>query len=157
MPRLAAAAVAAAFGGFVFAAPSQAAGLRITDAKCIPAEHCQVGKPRYVGPGGKLVLAGSGLARGQLVLFPRKTNKKKLIISKLRRSRSGLVVVVPPAAGSGRIRATDRRGRKSNAFGPIHVVKPPPPPVTPDPSGTPFDGNGMWIWYVDKSDGGNLD
>src|SRR3954452_24527193 len=159
MPRLAAAAAAAAFGGFVSSAPAQAAGLRITDAKCIPAEHCQVGKPRYVGPGGKLVLAGSGLTRGQLVLFPRKTNKKKLIISKLRKSRSGLVVVVPPAAGSGRIRAVDRFGRKSNSYGPIHVVKPPPlqTTTTPDPSGTPFDGNGMWIWYVDKSDGGDLD
>jgi hypothetical protein len=67
------------------------------------------------------------------------------------------VVVVPVAAGSGRIRAIDRLGRKSNAYGPIHVVKPPPPPSAPSPSGTVFDGNGMWIWYVDKSDGGNLD
>jgi hypothetical protein len=103
------------------------------------------------------VLSGTGLARGQVVLFPRKTNRKKLITSKLRKSRSGLVVVVPTAAGSGRIRVHDRVGRKSNAYGPIHVVKPPPPPTSPTPSGTVFDGSGMWIWYVDKSDGGNLD
>src|SRR6476659_55330 len=108
MPRLVAAAVAAV-GALALTAPAQAAGLRIADAKCIPAEHCQVGKPRYVPPGGKLALEGTGLTRGQLVVFPRKTNKAKLISSKLRKSRSGLVVVVPPAAGSGRIRAVDRR------------------------------------------------
>src|SRR6478609_7184884 len=102
MPRLVAAAVAAV-GALALTAPAQAAGLQIADAKCIPAEHCQVGKPRYVAPGGKVALKGSGLKRGHLVLFPRKTNKKKLITSKLRRSRSGLIVVVPPAAGSGRI------------------------------------------------------
>ena len=157
MPRRVAAAIVPALGALALTAPAQAAGIRIADAQCIPAEHCQVGKPRYVPPGGKLALKGTGLTRGQLVMFPRKTNKAKLISSKLRKSRSGLVVVVPPAAGSGRIRAIDRRLGKSNAFGPIHVVKPPPPPVTPDPTGTPFDGNGMWIWYVDKSDGGNLD
>src|SRR6476660_6056292 len=112
MPRLVAAAIALALATLAFTAPAQAAGLQIADAKCIPAEHCQVGKPRYVAPGGKLALKGSGLKRGHLVLFPRKTNKKKLITSKLRRSRSGLIVVVPPAAGSGRIRVMDSRGRK---------------------------------------------
>src|SRR3954469_5998969 len=118
MPRLAAAAFIAAFA---FAAPAQAAGVRITGATCVPAEHCQPGKPRYVAPGGKLVLTGSGLARGQLVMFPRRSNRGKLISSKLRKSRVGLVVVVPPAAGSGRIRVIDRFRRKSNAYGPIHV------------------------------------
>jgi peptidoglycan hydrolase-like protein with peptidoglycan-binding domain len=138
------------------AAPADAATLRIAQAKCVPAEHCQP-NPRYVAPGGKLALTGRGLARRQLVLFPRKTNRKKLMSSELRKSRVGLVVVVPPAAGSGRIRAVDRYGRKSNAYGPIHVVKPPPPVVAPTLSGTVFDGSGMWIWYLDKSEGGNLD
>jgi hypothetical protein len=138
------------------AGPATAATLRIASAKCVPAEHCQP-NPHYVAPGGKLALTGTGLARGQLVLFPRKSNRKKLITSKLRKSRVGLVVVAPPAAGSGRIRARDRYGHTSNAFGPIHVVKPPSPRVGPPPSGTVFDGSGMWIWYLDKSDGGNLD
>jgi hypothetical protein len=129
---------------------------RIAQARCIPADHCQP-DPRYVAPSGKLQLTGSGLARGQLVLFPRKANKARMISSKLRMSRQGLVVVVPPAAGSGRIRVVDRFGRRSNAFGPIHVVKPPPPLPPATRSGTVFDDNGMWIWYLDKSDGGNLD
>jgi hypothetical protein len=165
MPRFVAAArsvrlaaLASGIGATLVLTPTaSAATVRIASASCIPADHCQTGKPRYVAPGGKLVLTGRGLARGQVVLFPRKSNRRKLITGKLRKSRSGLVVVVPLAAGSGRIRVLDKRGRRSNAYGPIHVVKPPPPPVQPDPSGTPFDGNGMWIWYVNKSEGGDLD
>src|SRR3954451_10925914 len=129
MLRRAAFAVAAVFVG---AAPAHAATIRIADARCVPADHCQP-NPRYVAPSGKLLLKGTGLTRGQLVAFVRKTNKKRTITSKLRKSRQGLVVVVPPAAGSGRIRVVDRFGRRSNAFGPIHVVKPPPaiPPPMP--------------------------
>ncbi|MEA2494770.1 MAG: hypothetical protein QOJ29_2681 [Thermoleophilaceae bacterium] len=131
----------------VLAAPAGAATIRISGAT-----------PRTVAPGGKLVLTGTGLGRaGQLVVFPGKVDKTRKITSKLRRSRAGLIVVVPPAAGSGRIRVVDSRGRRSNAYGPIHVVKPPPPVPPPTASGTVFDGSGMWIWYVDKSDGGNLD
>ncbi|MFL5839861.1 MAG: peptidoglycan-binding protein, partial [Thermoleophilaceae bacterium] len=130
--------------------------LRITRAACVPTDHCQA-HPSYVAPSGKLLLKGIGLQRGQLVVFPRKSNKKRFITSKLRKSRQGLIVVVPPAAGSGRIRVVDRFGGRSNAFGPIHVVKPPPPVATPQASGTAFDSSGMWIWYLDKSDGGDLD
>src|SRR3954465_12342701 len=154
MPRPAAAALIAAFA---LVAPAQAATVRVADAKCVPAEHCQTGKPRYVAPGGKLVLTGTGLTRGQAVLFPRKSNRKKFITAKLRKSRAGLVVVVPLAAGSGRIRVLDRSGRKSNAYGPIHVVKPASPVSGPPPSGTVLDGSGMWIWYLNKSEGGDLD
>src|SRR5205814_1871448 len=78
------------------------------------------------------------------------------VTSKLRLSRAGLIVVVPKIAKSGRIRVVDHRLR-SNAFGPIHVVKPPPPIPSPNPSGTVLDGTGIWIWYLNKSDGGNLD
>src|SRR3954465_4854702 len=138
------------------AAPAHGAGLRIASAQCVPAENCQA-NPRYVPPGGKLALTGPGLVRGQLVVFPRKTDKKRLISSKLRKSHIGLVVVVPPAAGSGRIRAVDRFGRRSNAYGPVHVVKPPPPVTGPAPSGSGFDGRGSWVWYLNKSDGGDLD
>lgn len=153
MPRVAAAVALAALS---LAATAQGATLRISQAKCIPAEHCQA-NPRYVAPGGKLALTGAGLTRGQTVVFPRKSNPKRLISAKLRRSRAGLVVVVPTAAGSGRIRVLDRYGRRSNSFGPIHVVKPAPAIAGPTPSGTVFDGSGMWIWYLNKSEGGDLD
>src|SRR3954465_15951272 len=109
MPRPAAAALIAAFA---LVAPAQAATVRVAQAKCTPAEHCQTGKPRYVAAWGKLVLTGTGLGRGQVVLFPRKSNRKKFVTAKLRKSRSGLVVGVPLAARSGRLRRLHRRGRK---------------------------------------------
>src|SRR5436305_14067743 len=98
MPRIAAAASIAVFvavaasgpasAGSGGASPPAAGGspargsLHITEAKCIPAQHCQA-NPRYVAPGGKLAIAGTGLIRGQLVVFPRKSNASKLIGSKL--------------------------------------------------------------------------
>src|SRR5437763_6479696 len=143
------------------AAPASArtAPLHISDARCIPAYKCTTG-PRYVAPGGKLAFKGRGLGRGQLVVFPRKKTSARAartITSKLRNSRAGLIAVVPPIAKSGRIRVVDGHGRRSNTFGPIHVVKPQPTLTQPNPSGTPLDGSGMWIWYVNKSDGGDLD
>jgi hypothetical protein len=29
-------------------------------------------------------------------------------------------------------------------------------PAGPSPGGTPFDRQGMWVWYVDRSDGGSI-
>jgi hypothetical protein len=50
---------------------------------------------------------------------------------------------------------------------PTPVTQPPPtatPPAEPEPAPasippapTPFDGNGMWIWYVSQSSGGSID
>src|SRR4051794_34058566 len=71
-------------------APAAAATLLITRAACVPSDLCQA-KPSYVPSSGKLLLKGTGLQRGQLVLFPRKSNKKRLITSKLRKSRQGLI------------------------------------------------------------------
>src|SRR4051794_7926969 len=107
MPRRAAAALAAATTLAALVATVDPAGARptsptIASATCIPAEHCQ-SNPRFVAPGGKLVVEGDGLARGQLVVFRRKPTAAKPLTSKLRRSRAGLIVVVPPAAASGRI------------------------------------------------------
>ena len=55
--------------------------------------------------------------------------------------------------------------RHSSSYGPIyvyrHALHPPPAPKPPPAavgavSGSPFDGQGMWIWYVSKSNGGNV-
>lgn len=90
--------------------------------------------------------------------------------ARLTRSKLGLVVMVPGSAHSGRIMVVLGHGRHSNSYGPIGVVRyalhPPKPKPKPDPkpavgpsttpSGTAFDGQGMWIWYISKSDGGSL-
>jgi peptidoglycan hydrolase-like protein with peptidoglycan-binding domain len=57
-------------------------------------------------------------------------------------------------------------GRHSNSYGPIQVVRyalhPPTSPaavtapVAAAPGSTAFEGQGMWIWYISQSDGGNL-
>src|SRR4051794_31707749 len=107
---LRAALVAAAALALTGATAADAATLRITKALCTPTQKC-VADPHQVAPGGKLILRGRGLARGQFVIFKRGSGRT--ITSKLRKSRVGLIVVVPPTAKSGRIRVRDRFGRRS--------------------------------------------
>jgi peptidoglycan hydrolase-like protein with peptidoglycan-binding domain len=52
-------------------------------------------------------------------------------------------------------------GRYTSSFGPLylyrHALHPPDPPAAAGtPSGSAFDGQGMWIWYISRSDGGNI-
>jgi Putative peptidoglycan binding domain len=69
------------------------------------------------------------------------------------RKRNGFVTTVPSWARSGRLRVVGRRGRRSNAAGPITVMR---PLRLPSASAVgPFDGNGIWIWYVSRSSGGD--
>jgi hypothetical protein len=90
--------------------------------------------------------------------------------SRLRQTTAGLVVTVPANAHSGRIMVLLAHGRHTSSYGPIyvfqHALHPPPvhPPLKPVPtpvttvaaSGTAFDGQGMWIWYLNQSEGGEL-
>src|SRR3954452_13979215 len=42
--------------------------------------------------------------------------------------------------------------------GDVPSSQPPPTlPIDQVPTGTAFDGNGMWVWYLSKSNRGNLD
>ncbi|MCL2770280.1 MAG: peptidoglycan-binding protein [Solirubrobacterales bacterium] len=146
----------------------------------MPASRCGT-EPRLVSTRGTLRLRGRGLRAGMAVAFPRARFAR---ISRhspsagLRASKLGLVVTVPSSAHTGRIEIVLAHGGHSNLYGPIQVVthalhppaprpKPKPkskskskraptpaPPATP--SGTAFDGQGMWIWYMSHSDGGNV-
>jgi len=71
---------------------------------------------------------------------------------RIRRS-NGALVTVPAWARSGRIRAVTRHGRRSNAAGPIRVTR----PLSRRGASAvgPFDGTGIWIWYVSRSSGGD--
>jgi hypothetical protein len=74
------------------------------------------------------------------------------------RSSTRIVVTVPSNARSGRVYVKARRVR-SNYSPKLRIRKLPraggtPPPTLP-PSGTAFDGSGMWIWYVSKANGGD--
>jgi hypothetical protein len=86
-----------------------------------------------------------------LVLFPRKSSKARAAAPRLKR-RNGLQVTVPSWAKSGRIRVATRRGR-SNRVGPIRIKRRASAPQTAGIG--PFDGTGMWIWYISRSNGGD--
>jgi putative peptidoglycan binding protein len=134
----------------------------ITSVRCWPVQACGT-NPRVVPPGGRLRIKGKNLQkRGMVVLFAGKAKAAKggarmPLTAKLRRKLpAGWVATVPASAKSGRIRImVTKTGARSNVYGPISVRKPVKLPAIRG-SGTAFDGTGMWIWYVSKSDGGNV-
>jgi peptidoglycan hydrolase-like protein with peptidoglycan-binding domain len=140
----------------------------LSSAVCVPAIHCSTNS-RQVSSGGELLIKGKGLRTGMVVAFPHSWNARIASNSPtahLANSTLGMVVHVPSSAHSGRIMVLISHGRHTNSFGPIQIVPyalhpptPPKPTVAPPtstPSGTAFNGQGMWIWYVSQSDGGNL-
>jgi hypothetical protein len=144
--------------------------VRISSAFCVPVAHCST-NPRQVSVHGTLQLAGAGLRAGMVVVFPSYPGARISRVSPaahLRLLRGTLVVTVPSAAHSGRIMVLIDSLRHTGSYGPItvfsHALHPPPAPrpltptsTTPTPAGgSPFDGQGMWIWYVSKSNGGSV-
>jgi peptidoglycan hydrolase-like protein with peptidoglycan-binding domain len=147
--------------------------VRITSVSCVPYASCS-GNPHQVSLHGTLELAGVGLKPGMEVAFPQKANSAPSAhISRvspaahLRQASGGLIVEVPKTAHSGHIMILLGGGRYTSSYGPIylyahtlHPPPPPPPPATPvtstTPSGSALEGQGMWIWYLSASDGGNL-
>ncbi len=141
--------------------------LAITGMACVPAIHCST-NPHQVSVRGELLVKGSGLRPGMVVAFPHSYGARiarNSPTAHLANSRLGILVHVPNSAHSGRLMILLSHGRHSNSYGPIQVVNhalhPPTPPAAPStvavtPSGSAFDGQGMWIWYVSQSDGGNL-
>jgi peptidoglycan hydrolase-like protein with peptidoglycan-binding domain len=141
--------------------------VKLSEARCVPTPNCST-NPHQVTIRGYLLLSGRGLEKGLAVAFPRVRNAviaSNSPVAHIYQSSYGLAVHVPSKAHSGRILVMIGGGRRSNAVGPITVVpyalhppKPKPVPVAPAPAanGTAFEGQGMWIWYLDKSAGGSL-
>jgi peptidoglycan hydrolase-like protein with peptidoglycan-binding domain len=145
--------------------------IRIMTVSCIPVSRCSA-DPHQVSTHGLLVIAGKGVTAGMVVGFPRAPGARittKSPGSRLRQTSSGLVVTVPDAAHSGHIMILLNHGRYTSSYGPIYVFRhalhpPPAPKPAPAPvpastaAGSPsaFEGQGMWIWYLSQSDGGNL-
>lgn len=141
--------------------------VRITSVSCVPTARCS-GNPHQVSARGTLLIAGKGLAAGSTIAFPR-TPGGRIVrnspTSHLRKTSAGLLLTVPSKAHSGHIMVLLSRSRHSSSYGPIYIYSHAlHPPVTPKPlpstvgavSGSPFDGQGMWIWYMSKSNGGNV-
>ena len=143
--------------------------VRITSVSCTPAAVCS-GNPHQVSTHGTLLISGIGLTTGMIVAFPHTPGARISSVSPvshLRKSPTGLEVTVPKSAHSGHIMVLLSHSRYTSSYGPIyiysHALHPPAPkdpparaPVAGPPSGSAFEGQGMWIWYLSQSDGGNL-
>ncbi len=142
--------------------------VRITSVKCIPAGRCS-GNPHQVSAHGTLLLTGPGLAKGLIVAFPRSPGasiSRTSPYAHLHMGAAGLEVTVPSRAHSGRLKVLLSHGRYTSSYGPItifnHALHPPhpsaprPQAVGASPGATAFEGQGMWIWYLSMSNGGNL-
>jgi hypothetical protein len=141
--------------------------VRIMTVRCVPEARCS-GNPHQVSTHGTLLLAGKGLASGMTVAFPRTPGARigrTSPGSHLRTTKAGLLVTVPSTAHSGHIMVLLGGVRHTSSYGPIYVYRHalhPPKKARPLPatvgavSGSAFDGQGMWIWYMSKSSGGNI-
>ncbi len=144
--------------------------IRITSVSCTPTTRCS-GNPHQVSVHGTLLVKGVGLKAGMVVGFPRVPGAPVTSSSPGSRMRSvsaGLLVTVPKAAHSGRVMVLLSGGRYTSSFGPIyiynHALHPPATkkktPVPPTAAGgasasaSALEGQGMWIWYVSRSSGG---
>ena len=132
---------------------------RLTGLRCVPttAKACRSGVRVTVGK--QLQVRGRGLKRGMRVSF---RWSRGALAAKLARKRAGYTVRVPAGTALGKVAVTvsDRAGRRSNKRHIRVIASAPLPPLTAArPGALPaiFAGNGMWIWYVSKSEGGNLD
>jgi peptidoglycan hydrolase-like protein with peptidoglycan-binding domain len=159
-------------GGSSVGGSTSSAPVRITRVSCTPVARCS-SNPHVVSVHGTLLLAGPGLRPGMVVVFPVRPGARISRVgpsAHLRQTRSGLVVTVPGSAHSGRIMVLIDSLRHTGSVGPITIVKhalhpPAPPPsshgaVAGPPSvaanGSPFEGQGMWIWYMSASSHGSV-
>jgi hypothetical protein len=135
---------------------------QLAGARCVPAtaKSCKSGVAVAVGK--QVQLRGTRLAAGQRVSF---RWSRGALAAGLKRSRAGYVARVPAGTRAGKVSVTvrDKAGRRSKAVA-ISVLAAPKPvslpatavltsDVTPPAA---FTGNGMWIWELPKSDGGDL-
>ncbi len=138
--------------------------VRIRRVACTPSSQCAK-NPRQVSLHGTLIVEGTGLKAGMVVAFPSSLNARISSYSpaaRLRRSGSSLTVTVPATAHSGRIMVLLSKHRYTSSFGPIYVyahsIGPQPPKTADPPPSSPsvFEGQGMWIWYLSRSDEGSV-
>jgi hypothetical protein len=139
-------------GCLVLAAPASAASRApvISSVRCLRA--CL--DARTVEPGAVLRISGARFSRGLRAVFQVSASGRRRSVATRVLSRSKVSAAVPAGAVTGVLYVRDRAGRRSNHVQPLRVVRPALSDMA-TPSGTAFDGNGMWIWYVSKSSGGD--
>ena len=155
--------ISAAAALLALAAPAPASAARqkppeLTRIRCVPAASATCKAQINVTIGRQLQISGKRIYKGMRVSF---RWSRGALATKLDRSRVGYVARVPAGtrAGSVKITVSDKAGRRSNAKA-ISVTAPPRigpnAPATPGTLPEAFKGNGMWIWELPKSDGGDI-
>jgi peptidoglycan hydrolase-like protein with peptidoglycan-binding domain len=129
---------------------------RLLKVRCVPptTPSCRGGVRVTIGR--QLQLSGRRLYGGMRVAF---RWSRGAIATRVIHSRVGYVARVPAGTAPGTVSITvrDRAGRRSNALRvrvlPVRRIGGPPAArgVLPDA----FTGNGMWIWQLANSDGGD--
>jgi hypothetical protein len=108
--------------------------------------------------GARLLIAVSKARPPLFVEFPR-SGGRRVRARAGRRAATRFVVRVPSSAVTGRIRVASRGGPWSVRSRIIRIVRKPTrrTELGNSPTGTAFDGNGMWVWVLNRTEGGNLD
>ena len=162
---LRAAAVALCCSGLVASGAAAAPTPHIAKVRCWPGSTCDKSS-LTVHVGGTLRITGSRFARNMVVFFKghRPLNRRAARAPIRRRSRGAVTVTVPPGAHSGYVVLAILHGPRSNKAGPVRVLArvaaaPRQPlaaaPISTPAGASPFDGTGMWIWYLSKSSAGD--
>lgn len=144
--------------GLASAADARTPAPRLTGLRCVPANTAACRMAVRVSVGRQIQLRGRGLTSGMRVTF---RWPKGALATKLRRSRAGWTASVPAGTAAGKVGVTvrDRAGRRSNKRS-IIVVAPALRPLAttlPGELPTAMRGDGIWIWQLPKTEGGNLD
>ena len=109
---------------------------------------------RHVQPGGVVRVHGHRFTRGARAVFLVTWSGRRISMPTRAVTRSALTTTVPANAVAGPLYVRDRAGRRSNRVRrALRVVR--PAQAGPTAGDGPLDGNGMWIWYVSKSSGGD--
>ncbi len=133
---------------------------RLTALRCVPASTPACRQAVRVAAGRQIQLTGRSLTSGMRVTF---RWSRGALATKLRRSATGWTARVPAGTAVGRVAVTvrDRARRRSNARHIIVVGAPSPlrPAAAPTDGRLPavMRGDGMWIWQLPQSNGGDLD
>ncbi len=133
---------------------------RLTGLRCVPTTAAACRNGVRVSVGRQLQVRGRGLQRGMRVTF---RWSRGALATKLRRGGAGWTARVPAGTAAGRVAVTvrDRAGRRSNRRNIIVVAAPAAPrPAVSTATGmlpVPMRGDGMWIWQLANTDGGDLD
>src|SRR3954471_7631689 len=141
------------------AAPAQARKRppQLTRIRCVPATSATCKGAIKVTIGRQLQFSGKRIYKGMRVSF---RWSRGALATKLDHTRTGYTARVPAGTRAGTVSVTvsDNAGRRSNAIR-ISVTAPPRvggPPTAPGALPEIFKGNGMWIWQLASSDGGDI-